>query len=194
METQTMKNLFKQIIWTTWLLSSFAFASQLPPSFGGKTVLKSETVKTEWAKAKKGTVEVFLSANCPCSASHEIALKNMYQEFCSKGFQFLGVHSNLDESTELTQDHFSKSDLPFPVIQDPTLQYTNLLNALKTPHAYVISPSGAVVYQGGVDDSNNHAHSKTHYLKAVLAALDQSLPLPFTETRTLGCVIKRTKH
>lgn len=141
--------------------------------------------------ASKFTVVVFVSAKCPCSASHEGALQKMAAEFSKRGVQFVGVHSNIDESSDLTKSHFSSARFPFSVIQDRQNYLADLFGALKTPHAYVIAQNGHIIYSGGVDDSNNHAHATRHYLREVLTALADGKTSPFSTTRTLGCAIKR---
>src|SRR5262245_12746026 len=81
-----------------------------------------------------GSVVVFLSAKCPCSASHEPVLKDLAREFEPKGFRFIGVHSNADEALGFTQEHFKAAALPFSVIQDPQSKIADVFGALKTPH------------------------------------------------------------
>lgn len=139
----------------------------------------------------KGTVAVFLSAKCPCSASHEVALRNLHKEFSSRGFQFMGFHSNKDESPDVAQRHFAQTALPFLVVEDRGQNLANELKALKTPHVFVISGSGSILYQGGVDDSKNHGQAKHHYLRDALVAISEGRSVAISEARTLGCVIKR---
>ncbi|MFV8257879.1 thioredoxin-like domain-containing protein [Bdellovibrio bacteriovorus] len=157
-------------------------------SLSGLDVISSET-KTFATANQKATIIVFLSAKCPCSASHESLLKDMAQQY--KDFQFVGIHSNSDENLEETQNHFREARLLFPVIQDSRSHWANKLGALKTPHAFVLSPTGEVLYHGGVTDSHVGPTAKKHFLKEVLEDLQAGKPSRHKEGRALGCYIQR---
>lgn len=141
--------------------------------------------------ARRFTVIAFLSARCPCSASHEVALARLAGEFSPKGVRFIGVHSNADEPPEMTTRHFEQARLPFSVLQDSGSQLANTLGALKTPHVYLLNQSGEALYQGGVDDSSQHENSKRPFLREALAAVIAGQAPPVKVSRVLGCVIKR---
>ncbi len=157
----------------------------------GVEVVNHKPVEIDFAKAKKATVVTFVSANCPCSASHEIKLRELSKKYSNKGFQFVAVHSNIDEDDALTSTHFQSSQFDFPVIQDIDSKYANQLSALKTPHTFVIDPKGDILYQGGVDDSHKADEAKKYYLQNALASIDNGQIPEVKETRSLGCVIKR---
>lgn len=158
----------------------------------GRDLLHSGSeLEIDFAKAKLGTVVLFLSARCPCSASHEERLKGLFEKYSKQGFQFVAVHSNQDESDLETLPHFKKAELPFAVLNDPGAEIANALGALKTPHSYVISPRGEILYQGGVDDSHDAHTAKKYYLETALnQVIAGEKPSP-SEVRVLGCVIKR---
>ena len=182
-----MSGLFALVI----IATTIAAASPLAPEYRGKDVVSGRDTQLKLNKAEKGTVVVFLSAKCPCSASHEVALKDLYREFQAQGFAFTGVHSNPDEDAALTTTHFKESALPFPVIQDGDQALANTFGALKTPHVFVVSPKGEILYQGGVDETHIAALAKKPYLKnALLAVAHGQAPDP-KEVRVMGCAIKR---
>jgi peroxiredoxin len=142
------------------------------------------------ASSTKATIVVFLSAKCPCSGSHEQTLKDLAAKFSPKGFQFVAVHSNVDEDPTLASQHFSKASLPFPVLQDDHAALADRFGALKTPHVFVLK-QGEVVFQGGVDDSKNSPQAKEHFLLNALNDLDQGKLPEVKQVRALGCIIKR---
>ena len=121
------------------------------PQVAGPNIIsgKSETVKG----GPKGLVVVFLSAKCPCSKSHTPELVQLAKEF--KDFNFVAVHSNMDEKPELARDYFSELKLPFSVIQDYDARIADGFKALKTPHVFILDPSETVVFQGGMSDSKD---------------------------------------
>lgn len=139
----------------------------------------------------KGLVAVFLSARCPCSNSHIPILKKLSEEY--KEFSFVAIHSNSDESLTETKDYFVKNTLPFPILQDSDHKIANELKALKTPHAFVFSSDGSLLYKGGVTNSNNAAASDKNYLLSALNDIRDGNKVKTPEGRTLGCIISRKK-
>ncbi len=151
----------------------------------------NQTQEIDWKRPSKGTVIAFVSAKCPCSATHEPVLQKLNQEFSAKGFAFYAVHSNADEDAAMTQAHFGASTLGFPIIQDDRSKIANLFGALKTPHAYLVGRDGKIIFQGGVDDSANAAEAEIPYLRNALVAVANGKLPEQAVVRTLGCVIKR---
>jgi hypothetical protein len=141
-------------------------------------------------KSAKATVVVFLSAKCPCSASHEQVIKNLSEKYSNDGFEFVAVHSNQNESGEIAKTHFKDIGFKFPILKDQGAKIANGLKALKTPHAFIIQ-NDQIVYEGGVDDSNDAAEAKVPYLANALAELKENKPITLAKTRALGCQIKR---
>lgn len=171
---------------------AFGFVDQaVSKRIQGIDVVTGKTTDLPFRKAGKATVVVFLSVNCPCSKGHEKALAKIYQEFQGPEFQFIGVHSNADESYENTVAHFKEAQMPFPVIQDQGAQIAEELLALKTPHAYVIDPEGKILYQGGVDDSHQAVTARENYLENTLTLIRKNQPVLKSNVRVLGCAIKR---
>ncbi|MBC7397630.1 MAG: redoxin family protein [Bdellovibrionales bacterium] len=154
-----------------------------------KDLLKGTPVQVP-AAGKKTTVLVFLSAKCPCSASHEETLKKLHAEYNQSGFEFIGVHSNQDESEALTSAHFQSANFPFPIIEDAGAKLADEYKAVKTPHVFLIQDE-KIVFQGGVDDSAESANAHKNYLADALRELKSGQPVTVAKVRTLGCAIKR---
>lgn len=138
---------------------------------------------------KKALVVLFLSAKCPCSNSHIQEIISLYKDFPQ--FSFVGVHSNSDESAELSKTYFIKSEIPFPVIQDVKFAYADHFHALKTPHAFVVNSDGKILYQGGVSSSRNIDNAENKFLRDALNDLQINQSVKTPEGRTLGCSIQR---
>ena len=144
---------------------------------------------SETPTARKGVVLIFLSAKCPCSNNHIQEIKTLAQEYPT--FQFLAIHSNTDESEALAEPYFKALNLDFAVLNDPDAKIADLLKAFKTPHSFVISNSGQILYKGGVSNSSNPAKADQHLLKEALEDTLNGKPVRTPEGRTLGCMITR---
>lgn len=139
--------------------------------------------------SKMGTVVVFLSAVCPCSDSHVPEIKKLSTSF--PNFNFIVINSNQDEDIETSQKYFIEKDLAIPVIKDQDAKLAKMLDAYKTPHAFILNKSGNVIYQGGVTDSSKLQDAKKFYLQKSLQELSDNKAVSEPITRTLGCVISR---
>ncbi len=177
------------ILFASILVSVNTWAAKEVSSIDGTNVLDDKFIHLETKSAAKGTVVVFMSAKCPCSASHEGLLKDLSAQF--KDFKFIAVHANSDETSAATKEHFTAAALPFPVIQDSKSRLANELGALKTPHAFIISPAGEILYQGGVTDSHVGPSAKKQFLKDALEDVQAGKAVRMKEGRALGCFIQR---
>ncbi len=146
-------------------------------------------VLVEAKNQKKGLVVVFLSARCPCSNSHVTELSKLSKEY--PDYLFIGLHSNQDESLEESKSYFNGAHLPFKVLQDEKAELADRFGAFKTPHSYVISPSGDLLYKGGISSSNNFENSKNKFLREALEDISAGKKIRTPEGRTLGCAIAR---
>jgi peroxiredoxin len=174
------------------VIPEWGFANKSTPrEIQGTDVVSSKTVVVSLSANLKATVIVFVSARCPCSASHEVALRELFKEFSTQGIQFVAIHSNTDEPIEMTSEHFRKSEIPFPIIQDNDEKMANTWGALKTPHVFVVASTGELLYQGGVDDSHISKEAKKHYLREALLSIVAGKKPEVALTRSLGCLIKR---
>lgn len=163
-----------------------AFAAAEP--IRGTEVLSEADIVVQ--PGTKGMVVVFLSAKCPCSKSHAQELKDLSQEFSA--FKFVGVHANSDEGLDLGKSYFKETALPFPVLRDSQAKLANRFRALKTPHVFVVSNDGQIVFQGGVSNSRKADTADRHYLREALGDLQAGLKVRTPEARSLGCIIKRS--
>jgi hypothetical protein len=159
-----------------------------PPLVKGEDLLAGKEISIT-AQNKKGLVLIFLSAKCPCSHSHLQELTDLAKEFPS--FAFVGIHSNLDEGKNLSLPYFQNAKLPFPILEDQATKLADEYKALKTPHAFVVSASGELLYQGGVSDSKRLLSAEHKYLREALEDVMKGSVVRTKEGRTLGCVIER---
>ena len=185
--------LFAFLLSNSPVLSWASGASATPIEFSGKDLRllspASPAVKVATTDAEH-LVVLFLSAKCPCSMSHMEEIKNLAKDF--PDFKFVAINSNINEPQEMGTSFFSKAELSFPVLRDENLKYADLLKASKTPHAFVLTKNGEIIYQGGVSDSAKFPNSKRRFLREALADLKSKQPIKTPIARALGCAIARS--
>ena len=164
--------------------------AEIPSVIAGTDLLKGSprTVATRFPD-KKALVVVFMSARCPCSNSHVPVLTQLSEKY--PDVSFVAVHANADEPVAEAQPYFKRLNLPFPVIEDAHAKVADQFKALKTPHVFVLSPEGQVLYQGGVTNSAMADQSDRNYLSEALEDIQNGKKVRTVSGRTLGCVIAR---
>jgi hypothetical protein len=167
---------------------TYSFPNQLP-AISGTIINSKEQLDWNWSKARLGTAVIFLSAKCPCSNSHLPSLKMLKDNY--PDITFIGVHSNVDETQKETQEYFKKAELNFPVIQDDQAKTADVFKAYKTPHAYLVSKAGDILYVGGVTSSAVAKSADELYLEKALMELKAGKEITKKTTRVLGCAISR---
>jgi hypothetical protein len=79
-------------------------------------------------------------------------------------------------------------------IRDESGNLGRLYGAQTTPHFYIISGDGTLVYQGAIDDQPNASLPMTmsahNYVTAALAALRAGQPVEQSKTKPYGCSVK----
>lgn len=184
--------LFSTVVIAGLFCSSWdLWSAPLVAEVSGIDLVQGTLVQVNMKKPKLATVLVFLSARCPCSASHHPVLNQIYKEFGSPDFQFVGIHSNANERVEESQQFFKNAKIAFPVIQDTQTLIADKYEAFKTPHVFVVSPSQEVLFQGGVDNSKISEKATQFYLRDALRAIREGKKPAQKEVRVLGCEIKR---
>lgn len=170
------------------LISLTSLASTNLSSFTGIELISNKS-QTVTAEKSKGLVVVFVSAKCPCSDSHIAELKSLAKDFPQ--FNYVAVHSNMDETAEVAKTYFKTVALPFPVIHDSKAEIADRFQALKTPHAFVVLANGKMAYQGGVSSSHRFEKADKKFLREALDDLAHDRKVKTPEGRTLGCSIYR---
>jgi hypothetical protein len=94
---------------------------------------------------------------------------------------------------EFSKKYFEGKNISFKVIQDKKAELADHFKAYKTPHAYVLSSTGEVLYEGGVTDSAHFSRANKKFLRQALLDLSANRKVQNAEGRTLGCAIAREK-
>lgn len=83
-----------------------------------------------------------------------------------------------------------------PVLLDEEGKVGQAYGAERTPHMYVISPDGVLVYRGAIDNSPDGERGSpqggtlVNYVDQALSDLAASRPVATAETKAYGCSVK----
>lgn len=176
---------------TLILISSPALAKNTLdlPAIVGRDIYSEKEASFEVDKSKDALVLAFISARCPCSASHDEILRGLSKKFSN--IQFLALNSNVDEPFKEVAPHFRHLKIPFVVLKDENAKLADHFGALKTPHVFVFSPQGKLLYDGGITNSHVGPSATKNYLQEVLEDITNKKEPRYSKQRALGCYIQR---
>ncbi len=143
-------------------------------------------------KDEKAVVVVFLSFECPVSASYSSALAELHKQYRDKGVAFVAISASDDTAEVRKQADAFK--LPFPIYFDPKLDVTDALKATTTPEAFVLDRNFVLRYRGRIDNAwsarlkknaNTTEFDLKNALDDILAGNDVKVPA----TKPIGCPV-----
>ena len=170
------------------------------PSFSladstGKTVsladFKGKTVVLEWT-----------NHDCPYVRKHYGGnkMQALQKKWTGQGVVWLSVISSMpgsegyvtaDQANKLTKD---RGAAPTAVLFDPKGDVGHAYGAQTTPHMYVITGNGTLVYMGGIDDKATarleDLKTARNFVDAALKEVAEGKPVSVTTSRPYGCSIK----
>lgn len=135
----------------------------------------------------------FWSARCPFVLRYEERLGKIASDYQSQGVTVLAIDSNENESLEDIRKVAAQRKLNYPILLDPGNAVADQFGAITTPHSYIIDGQGVLRYEGAVDDQGWAEENvpKTHYVRDALDAVLSEKEVPASETKTVGCTVKR---
>jgi len=194
------------LIGVSSVIGASLFAIDSPP-VGSKAPefslpdMKGKSHSLSEYKGKYVVLEWF-NPECPFVKKHYGTdnMQKLQQEFTGKGVVWLTIDSNAPgmegnlsaEAAEKISNSWKTHQTA--LLLDPDGKVGKAYGAKNTPHMFVVSPEGKIVYEGAIDSkaSPNPADipSSTNYVKV---ALDESLsgkPVSNPNTKPYGCSVK----
>jgi len=99
-----------------------------------------------------------------------------------------------DDSMENMMKHAEKYGLSMPYTVDENHKIADAFGARTTPHVFLFDKNMKLVYKGAIDDNNEKAKAvKEQYLTNALNELGNGKSITLSETKNIGCSIKRNK-
>ena len=142
-------------------------------------------------KGEKGTVLVFLSAQCPVVKGYNERINQIAADYASKGINFIGINSNATESLEWVKSNASEVGYKFPVLIDTGAVLADKLGASVTPEVYYFDPKNVLLYHGAIDNSRKGDNITDNYLRIAFDASLSGKKIEKTRINAFGCSIKK---
>ena len=180
--------------------ANVATVSAAAPTFS----LASSNGPTISLADQRGKVVVLEWTNhdCPYVRKHYDTgnMQALQKEATAQGVVWLTVISSAPgtqgyvsaaQANELTK---TRKAAPTAVLFDPTGTVGKAYGATNTPHMYVVTKEGVLVYAGAIDDKpttrRQDVESAQNYVRPALAAVATGQSVKTPVTRAYGCTIK----
>lgn len=174
-------------------------AGETAPDFKLKNVDNKDVSFESFPKAK-GFIVVFTCNTCPYAKAYEQRIIDLDKKFKPEGYPVIAINPNDPEASKADtfdkmQDLAKDKKYAFPYLFDKGQLVTDQYGAKHTPHLFIVSKSAKgtfVEYTGAIDnDPEGDKAEKTKYVEDVISALQKNQKPTITETKEIGCTVKR---
>lgn len=127
-------------------------------------------------------------------------MQSLQKEFTAKGVVWLSVNSTESASydylppAKLASWQAEKSAAPTAMLMDESGKIGQLYGAKTTPHIYIVSPQGVLLYTGGIDSIAStrvdDIKTATNYVRQGLTEALGGKPVSVAVSRAYGCAVK----
>lgn len=144
----------------------------------------------------RATVFLFITTQCPIANSYAPEIQRITREYEPRGVTIHLVHCDHDITCEAAARHAKEYGLTAMVLLDHNHVLTDMLGATVTPEAAIVSPTGALLYLGRIDDryvtpGTNREVITQHNLRDALEDVIAGRPVTTPRVAAVGCYISR---
>lgn len=149
------------------------------------------------AKKENGILVLFSCNTCPFVLQWEGRYPELKSWADKNNVGMVVLNSNYqkhdsDESLEAMKKHGKEKGYNFYYLLDSESAIANSFGGQTTPHAFLFNSKMELAYKGAIDDSYKSAEGvKQAYLKDAITNLSSGKEIAVTETKPVGCSIKR---
>jgi len=142
-------------------------------------------------KGKKGTVVVWLSAQCPVVKAYKDRINEIAAEYQAKGINFVGINSNATEDLNWVKSNKTEFGYNFPVMIDKNNVLADKWGATVTPEVYYLDSKNVLLYHGAIDNDRSGKNITDQHLKTAFDSSLSGKAIAKTRANAFGCTIKR---
>ena len=151
-------------------------------------------------KEKNGIIILFTCNTCPFVVKWEDRYKLLEELAKKNNIGLVYINSNYkkrdgDDSYEEMKKHAKKMNYRFPYLLDEKSKLANSFGAKTTPHIFMFNSNLQLVYKGAIDDNYEDINKvKEFYLEDAIQQLVKGKRIKVSETKPVGCSIKRFRE
>ena len=151
-------------------------------------------------KEKNGIIILFTCNTCPFVVKWEDRYKLLEELAKKNNIGLVYINSNYkkrdgDDSYEEMKKHAKKMNYRFPYLLDEKSKLANSFGAKTTPHIFMFNSNLQLAYKGAIDDNYEDINKvKEFYLEDAIKQLVKGKSIKVSETKPIGCSIKRFRE
>jgi peroxiredoxin len=156
-----------------------------------------EHTLSDYVGSGKTVVLEWFNPDCPFVQRYhdgDASMVEMYEAVNNDDLVWLAINSGAigkqGAGLERNKKAVADWDLPYPVLLDMDGKIGRAYGAATTPHMFIISPEGTLLYEGAIDDSNGRGETKTNYVAKTLKEYRAGEKVTVTKTKSFGCSVK----
>jgi len=186
-------------------ISAFAAESKDKMSIGDKATytdvemkdVSGKMISIDDVKNENGVLVLFSCNTCPFVMRWEDRYPEIKKWADKNKVGMIVLNSNYGnrdgaDSFEAMKNKADDKDYNFYYVVDQDSRIANAYGGQTTPHAFLFNGDGKLVYKGAVDDNYKSADQVSQaYLKDAIKSLGTGEEVAVTETKPVGCSIKR---
>lgn len=169
----------------------------VPRTYQNKTLqtLEGKQMTISVKAGQKALILLFVSPECPLCQSYSLTIRQLFEKYQSKGFEFVAIVSGTDFSKDEIikyRNSYGLKGIPFCV--DPSYSFSKQMQATITPEVFVVTQNKEIVYSGRIDNWAYELGKKRtviteHDLANVLENLNKGIAVKPYQTKAVGCFI-----
>lgn len=141
----------------------------------------------------------WFNEGCPFVVKHykEGHMNKLAEKYAAKDVVWVRVNSTKSATQESNAKIADDWKIAGPILLDADGEVGHDYGATNTPHMYIVSKEGKLVYRGAIDSDSSADTAKidgaTNYVAKALDELLAGTPVSQPETKAYGCTVKYAK-
>lgn len=159
--------------------------------------ISGKSISLSDAKDENGLVVLFSCNTCPFVLKWEDRYNDIKAWADENKVGMIVLNSNYkkrsgDDSLEAMRQKAEKEGYKFSYVVDSESKIANAFGGQTTPHVFLFDSDFKLAYKGAIDDNYDSAAKVSKpYLKDAVSSLGAGNEIAVTETKPIGCSIKR---
>lgn len=161
------------------------------------TDVSGKSLSLSDVKDENGLLVLFSCNTCPFVLKWESRYNDLKAWADKNDVGMIVLNSNYqkrsgDDSLDAMKEKAENHGYEFYYVVDEESQIANAFGGQTTPHAFLFNSDFKLAYKGAIDDNYDSADDVSKaYLKDAISSLASGKDVAITETKPVGCGIKR---
>jgi thioredoxin-related protein len=178
-------------------IQSIAIGSSIPQKDLKMKDISGKEVSIKDVMGKNGLLVMFSCNTCPYVIKNQERTRQINGYALQNDIGVIVINSNeaqrnSEDSYNAMQTYAKAQGYKWYYTTDDHTKIADAFGATRTPEVFLFNATGKLVYKGAIDDNPaNAANVKHEYLKQAIQEMKSGKNVSVTESRSIGCSIKR---